>query len=307
MKDIDVELAGSLGGEFGKGLRQASGYNNTQREFEESGLTDKVLNQTPPVGVNLRILSEMPSVQKLAQGFGGRPLRVAMLGLSIVDGVIDFRRFVNSVLQTSWGKLWVVEIDPEMVQQVVSLEEPDVVALLRDARDTGIESNSIDLVLRDHLGNCCPPEIDRAIDKEATRILRPEGISIVNITTSELMRQSPGRAFISSDQLKDELGNTVVHELQTEIYDLEQLTEIIGRERAEKFRGPLLEIELGSSFVVFGEDPQGHGEWFRPLMQHLTDWERDGFSAIDSKTRDGNDSHNPPLRCLRHNFISLKE
>ena len=173
----------------------------------------------------------------------------------------------------------------------------------RDARNTRLLDSSQDLVLRDHLGNCCPPNIDKAISVEVGRIVKPGGISIVNITTSDLLLESEGRKSVSFEQLQEAFGTEVVKALQDQIYDLEELAGIFPNIEAYQLRGLLLEIEPNRSFVVFGEDQQGHGEWFRTLEDHLLLWQQTEFEVVEIKSREGLDSHIPPLKCKRHNVV----
>lgn len=296
------QLPNQIGREFGQGLRNSSGYKDTQRLIEEGGLSAAVLNKTPPVGLNLRLITEMPTISSLRAELENRPIRATILGLAIADGVPDFQKFLGSALGTEWNSLSVIDIDDTILQQVDQFDLQGVTTHCIDARNTGIDARSQDLVLRDHLGNCCPPVIDRQVDQEASRITRPGGLSIVNITTSDLLLDSRNRDFIPFRQVTDILGATTVEALQSHIYDLSQLKrEFDGN--FEPLRGKLIEIEPDSSFVVFGEDPNGHGEWFRSLTDHKKLWENDGFEIVDMKMREGDDSHDPPLRCRRFNII----
>lgn len=299
------ELTGGLGDEFGSGLRKTSGYEDTQRMLEQEGITEEVLNRTPPAELNLVILSKMDSIKHMGREFHGRPITASILGLASVNGTDAFNRFLSSAMHTTWSQLNVVEIDGEMIDQVKKIALPGVRLIHKDARHTDIETGTQDIVLRDHLGNCCPPVIDRAIDKEASRILKTGGIAIVNITTSELLEKSSERESIPFQQLTDGLDQKVLTALQQEIYDLTQLKKVFG-EQFEQTRGKLLEIEENGSFVVFGEDENGHGEWFRPLADHLKLWEQNGFEVIEIKSREAGDSHVPPLRCRRHNVVLRK-
>ncbi len=305
----DKEISRSLGREFGRGLRGTSGYEATRARMEQEGITDELLNRTPPVGLNLQLLSEMPGIAKLAHRIGRTPVSVAMLGLASIDGVEDTQRFIAHALGTELASLHVVDIDEEIIGKVSALKkEKSLTAVLPhliDARHTGIADHSIDLVLRDHTGNCCPPEIDRAIDGETARILKPGGTSIVNITTSELLPLSEHRESVN---LSNGARNhpTLTDALRKNIYDLRQLTAEFG-EDLTSMRGKLIEIERPGGFVVFGEDPNGHGEWFRTLGNHMSLWQRLGFFVSDIKSRFGNDSHTPPLLCMRHNIVLTKK
>ncbi len=300
------KLTGRLGHEFGSGLRKASGYEDTQHMLEQEGITEEALNRTPPVGLNLQILSEMDSIKQAGREFCGRPIATSILGLAIVDGIEDFNRFLSSTMHTTWSQLNIVEIDSEMIDQVKKSTLAGVKPIHKDARYTQIDEKSQDIVLRDHLGNCCPPAIDREIDKETARILKPGGIAIINITTSESLKDSPNRDIVSFKQLAEGLNWDILVSLSHKIYDLTQLKSSFG-EQFEEARGKLLEIEESDSFVIFGEDTDGHGEWFRLLSDHMKLWEENGFEIVEVKTREGNDSHVPPLRCKRHNVVLRKK
>ncbi len=283
-------------------FRQANQYDSTQKLFESLGLTEEVENKTPTVGVNIVHLAQMKSVQALSSEAMGQALKVAILGISTVEGPRDFQRLLKGL---GAQKVSTVAIDLadgifDKIRQS-GLDEVD--CLQKDARETGLPDKSQDFVLRDHLGNCCPPEIDRAINQEVARITKPRGIAIVNITTSELLAESQGRSLIPFDRLINEVGEEVVKAFQTHVYDLEDLKREFPDFNAESLRGVVIEIEPGGSFVVFGEDEQGHGEWFRPLADHLISWRENGFNLVEMKSREGWDSHNPPLRCQRHNVV----
>lgn len=304
------EILNNIGEEFGDGLRKSSQYNKTQKDLEKDGITDKVLNQTPPVGLNLRLIAEMPLKPELKKMFDSQPINTTILGIAIADGVPDFQRFLHTALNTSWKNLEVIDFDPAILQQVAAvIAEKNLTGVnLRetDARSTGIESGSQQIVLRDHLGNCCPPVIDRQIDQEVNRILISEGLSIVNITTSEILTQSPNRQIINFDQLQQIVGPEIIAALQSEIFDLSQLERKFGQ-NWQQLRGLLLEIEPNKSFVIFGEDKSGHGEWFRSLNDHLQLFQNNGFKILAMQSRKGDDSHQPPLRCQRHNLILQKK
>lgn len=294
-----------VGKEFGDGLRNTSKYNETQRKMDASGSVDGLLDSTPPVGLNLRLISEMQAIPKLAKDIQGIPQQATILGLAIVDGVKDLEKFLCSSLHTTVNTLTVVDIDNTILQEVDKLHLPNVVTMWKDAKNTELEDASQNIVLRDHLGNCCPPAIDRAIDREAARITKQNGISFVNITTSDALWKSPHRDVIPFDTLFTAVGQSGIDALRTTIFDLTQLKHAFGSS-IEPLRGKLLEIEP-QSFVIFGEDADGHGEWFRPWQDHVDQWEQDGFVILETKEREGNDSHEPPLRCHRHNVILIKK
>ncbi|MFH0943137.1 MAG: hypothetical protein V1810_03115 [Candidatus Beckwithbacteria bacterium] len=305
------ETPNQVGEEFAAGLRESSGYDQTQILIETEGITSEVLNRTPPVGLNLRLLVEMPIMNELKKEFKERPILAAILGIAIPDGVPDFQLFLKTAFNSCWSSLFVLDIDSVILDEVNRLELPGVITRETDARLTQIETDTLDIVLMDHLGNCCPPVIDRQIQQEAHRILRPGGIAIVNITTSELLNLSLGRKKLPFSQVRDIMGNDGIKSLQTEIYDLAQLNRKFNTNFDFILRGPILEIEQDcpESVVIFGENEIGHGEWFRPLNDHLKQWKTTwdwDFDILEIKSREGNDSHNPPLRCFRHNIVLRK-
>lgn len=295
-----------VGKEFGDGLRNTSKYSETQRRMEHSDTLAGLLDSTPPVGLNLRLISEMRTIPLFAEKIQGNPQHAAILGLAIVDGVKDFEKFLNSSLHTTLNSLTVVDIDNTILKEVEALQLKNVITKWCDARMTDLEKSSQDIVLRDHLGNCCPPAIDRAIDTEASRITKHHGISLVNITTSDVLWKSPNRRIVPFDTLVTIIGQSGIEALQTKIFDLSQLKNAFGTS-LESLRGMLLEIEPNNSFVIFGEDTDGHGEWFRPWQDHVHQWHQNGFQVVEVKEREGDDSHEPPLRCHRHNVILIKE
>jgi len=294
------QLTGGLGDEFHDGLDQTAKYDKTRKRIDEEGITSEVLDETPPIGLNLMLLSEMPIIQSLHNKLQGKSLTASILGLSSIDGVCDFQRFINESLQAHVVCLNVVEIAHEMLSEVDELGLPNVKTHLRDARETKFADGSQDIVIRDHLGNCCPPEIDRRIGEETARILKPGGIAIVNITTSEILPLSEGREIIPFNEQDKRL-----EPMREEIYDLAQLKKEVDPQ-AEDLRGALVEIEPDKSFVIFGEDENGHGEWFRTLDDHISSWGKDGFEVLDMQTREGDDSHEPPLKCRRQIVVLRK-
>lgn len=305
----DDEISRSLGREFGQGLRKTSGYEETRARMEREGLSDELLNRTPPVGLNLQLLSEMSGIHLLSQRINRRPVSVAMLGLASVDGVEDTERFIKHALNTTLDDFHVVDIDEDIIAKVSRLKREKSLShvnpLLIDARHTGLADRSVDIVIRDHTGNCCPPNIDREIDAETARILKLGGTSIVNITTSELLPASENRQVIDLSH-GARRSTAVTDALQSRIYDLTQFKREFGQDM-ESMRGNLIEIEHPGGFVVFGEDPNGHGEWFRGLGDHMNLWQRLGFMVSDLKSRFGSDSHTPPLMCMRHNIVLTKK
>lgn len=296
-----------VGHETGKGLRETSRYEQTQQAIDTGGITDDVLNKTPPIGLNLELLAQdSEALGFLQQKFANRNFETGVLGLAISAGVRNVRDFLTEKVGSHRGIINVFDIDEEIISEVSQLHGADVIPKLRDARDTGLSSESQDLVIRDHLGNCCPPAIDEAIDAEVARILKPGGIAIVNITTSELLSKSQGRDIVRFDSLHRLVENSLlVERLQEDCYNLKQL--IDEQPFLEVLRSKLVEIQECESFVVFGEDSIGHGEWFRSFKSHQELWERDGFVVKKILQRDGTDSHTPPLQCRRQSVILEKK
>lgn len=289
----------------GHQFRKANRYVDTQELFKKLGLTNEVENRTPTVGVNIAHLARMGAIQQLTQEINGRELSVAILGISTVEGPGDFQKLLKS-LGAKRVSTTAIDISNGIFSEIESTELDEVQCLLKDARDTGLIGESQDFNLRDHIGNCCPPEIDRQIDREASRILKLGGISIVNITTSDHLEESQGRIIVDFERAKDDLGEKVIEGLLSNIYDLKELQTAFPNLETEVLRNLILEIEPNRSFVTFGEDEQGHGEWFRTLEDHQKTWIQNGFNIVEISSRKGLDSHNPPLVCQRHNVVLKK-
>jgi hypothetical protein len=287
-------------------FRVSNQYTETERLFQALGLSQMVEDRTPTVSVNVAHLAHMTCIQNLKSEIVNRDLRVAILGLSSSEGPRDFQRLLKS-LGAKRISTTALDISDGIFADVCKSGLDDVLCLERDARNTSLENETQDFVLRDHLGNCCPPQIDRTINGECLRILRKKGIAVANITTSELLFNSQGRKILKLDQLKKLLPVEAITDLAQRIYDLDELKKTLPNLNLEFLRGALIEIESNDSFVVFGEDPQGHGEWFRLLSNHVKMWNESGFEIMEIKTREGNDSHSPPLRCRRHNVVLRKK
>jgi len=290
----------------GHQFRSANRYIDTQKLFEQLGLSDEVENRTPTVGVNVAHLAKMGSIQALSDNIHGRNLSVTVLGISTAEGPSDFQKLLKG-LGSGRVSTTAIDLSDGIFSEIEKTGLDEVKCLLKDARDTGLEHNSQDFNLRDHIGNCCPPVIDRQIDKEAARILKEGGISIVNITTSDFLDRSEDREVIVLENLRGSLGSEVITALRQNIYDLKELHEAFPDVDVESLRGRIIEIEPDRSFVVFGEDEQGHGEWFRTLEDHKKTWEADGFEIVEISSRRGMDSHDPPLDCERHNVVLKKK
>ena len=290
----------------GHEFRNTNRYIDTQQLFESLGLSDIVENRTPTVGVNVAHLARMKSVQALGGEIKDKQINATILGISTAQGPADFQKLLHGLGSNSVSTI-AIDISDGIFAEIEQSGLDEIKCLQRDARKTEITSGSQDIVLRDHIGNCCPPEIDREIDREASRILQEGGIAVVNITTSDLLGQSNGRIIIPFERLSMRLGEEVMKSLQSGIYDLQELNQLFPQIPIESLRGAILEIEPSGSFVVFGEDDQGHGEWFRKLEDHQMTWAEDGFDVVEVSTRTGKDSHEPPLECLRHNVILRKK
>lgn len=289
----------------GREFRDSNRYVDTQKLFNQLGLSDEVENRTPTVGVNVAHLAKMNSVVQLGEEINRRDLSVTILGISTVEGPSDFQRLLKGL---GAGKVitTAIDISDGIFTEIENSGLDEVQCLLKDARETDLVSHSQDFNLRDHIGNCCPPDIDREIDMEASRILKSGGIAIVNISTSDLLAQSEERNIISFNDLNNILGAEIINALQKNIYDLIELKNAFPEVDPESLRGSILEIESEQSFVVFGEDEQGHGEWFRTLDDHIKTWKDHGFEVVEVASRSGKDSHNPPLLCERHNVVLKK-
>ncbi len=305
------KLAGKLGAKFGEGLRKNSNYNKTQRIVEQSQMSTEALSEiegTPPVGLNLRLLLlREQSVTVLKNQLGLGPIDATIFGLAIVEGVPDFKHFLNSSINSDWKTLSVIDIDNKILEEVDSNNFERVKTLHQDARQTSLLDKSQSIVLRDHIDNCCPPTISRSINNEVKRVLTKNGVAIVNITTSDQLLESPNREIIAYAELQKIITPDVISALQTHIFDLDQLKKEFGQ-HLESLKGKIIEIEPNkSSFVVFGEDKSGHGEWFRSLDDHIKTWEEDDFKISDIQSRIGIDSHEPKLICHRHIVLLTKK
>lgn len=280
-------------------------YEDTEDLFIRHGLTDEVENKTPPVCVNIAYLSQMDTITTLKSELTGRAVNVAILGISSARGPKDFQNLLKS-LGTSYVSTTAIDISDGVFSHVEAAGLDEVICLERDARETGLLENSQDFVLRDHLGNCCPPNIDRAINIEAGRIVKSSGLSIVNITTSDLLANSMGRKFLPFRELEGLVSNEAIEALKDKIYDLAEFERQFPEIAIQQLRESIVEIEPENSVVVFGNDELGEGEWFRTLDSHLNQWRKTGFDVLEIKSRVGNDSHNPPLVCHRHNVVMRK-
>jgi hypothetical protein len=289
----------------GREFRATNKYMDTQRLFETLGLSSEVENRTPTVGVNVAHLARMNSIHTLGGEFKGKKVDATILGISTAEGPKDFETLLHG-LDIGPVSTTAIDISNGIFGQIEESGMDDVRCLLRDARETGMPDESQDIVLRDHIGNCCPPEIDRAINQEASRLLRMGGTAIVNITTSDELIKSEGREVVSFDILQNALPEEMIKALQSRIYDLDEAMTLFPGVFIESMRGKILEIEKNGSFVVFGEDKQGHGEWFRTLEDHKKTWAHDGFEVVEIATRVGADSHEPALQCMRHNVVLRK-
>lgn len=289
----------------GHQFRKANRYNETEKLFKEKGLTRDVENRTPTVGVNVAHLEKMEAAESIKSNIYGRDLSITILGISSADGPKDFQDLLKR-LGSGRVKTTAIDLSDGIFEKIEGSGLDEVKCLLQDARETGIETGSQDINLRDHIGNCCPPLIDRQIDEEASRILAPGGISIVNITTSDFLEESKGRRVVNIEEMREVVGDEVITALKSNVYDLKELHEAFPELNVESMRGLIMEIEPGRSFVVFAEDEQGHGEWFRTIEDHQKSWVEHGFEIVGLASRKGEDSHEPPLVCNRHNVVLRK-
>jgi len=291
----------------GHEFRATNRYTDTQKLFEMLGLSDEVENRTPTVGVNVAHLARMPSIQALSNEVTGRSLQVVVLGISTAQGPRDLQTLLKG-LGANHVSTIAVDISDGIFDDIKTTGLDEVVCLQKDARDTGLPDGSVDLVLRDHLGNCCPPQINASIEWEVARIVKPGGLSIVNITSSDMLLQSQDRRIIPFAQLRELVNNDLelIWRLQSSIYDLEDLKKHDGIP-VDQICGSIIEIEPDMHWhVVFGEDAQGHGEWFESFQSHINNWETAGFQVTEHASRIGLDSHVPQLKCVRHNVLMRK-
>jgi SAM-dependent methyltransferase len=311
-----ADIQNSLtGGESARGLRERNRYEETELKMQVDGFTDELNTETPPVAINLvKWQEDTIMVEKLQKELEGKQIHIAVFGIATASGIRSILDFAANVVHASQTQLFAIDINQDILKEVDALGLPNVITLHEDARNLSLPPDSVDLVIRDHIGNCCPPEVDRAVDKEAVRILRNGGLSITNITTSEILTQSENRIMIPFAELTQRLGEDVVLGLQTTFFDLEDIARSTGM-NTELLRGLFLEIESGSSFAIFGSgesdlkdnlDLIGHGEWFRTITDHIKTWISDGFVIEDIRSKNGTDSHVPKLSCLRH-IVLLKK
>jgi len=302
-----------VGGDSANGLRERNNYEVTENKMQCEGFNPDI--ETPPVALNLRKLQEDDAmVEKLQHELDDKPIRIAVFGIATAHGIQSILDFTENVVHAKQPELFAIDINGEILKKVDALRLPNVRTLHEDAQNTSLEAGSVDLLIRDHMGNCCSPSIDRSANKEAVRILRKNGLSITNITTSELIRLSAERTIVPFETVSKELDKSSLQKLQTEFFDLSDIARSSDIE-TEKVRGLLLEIERGGSFAIFGSgksdidenvDIIGHGEWFRTLNDHINTWTSDGFEIEDIRSRSGKDSHVPKLACLRH-IVLLKK
>jgi len=152
--------------------------------------------------------SDMPKEENWATLFDP-PKVLKLLGLdSNVSEIADFGcgygTFSISAAQVVTGKVYALDIDPEMVKTVERKSEElrlkNVVAILRDftADGSGLASSSIDFVF---LFNILHAEDPTPILKEAYRILKPAGkVGIVHWRYNEQCRDDPCMKMIPSPQ-----------------------------------------------------------------------------------------------------------
>ncbi len=298
-----------IGERSAEGLRERNKYEDTELQMLRHGVIEQLNNETPPVAINLaRWEEDVVMMTKLREEFREKPLHIAVFGIATEHGIQSILDFASKNMQAKQTTLVAIDINADILKRVDALKLPNVITLHEDARHVSIPSNAMDLVIRDHVGNCCPPVIDREMDREAVRILRKNGLSITNITTSELLMQSEKRIAVPFSTLLETIGEEGVKQLQTDLFDIEDMKKS-GMTNPEAIRGMLLEIEPNNSFAIFGSgetdvqqqvDLIGHGEWFRPISDHIRTWIADGFRVEEIRSKSGFDSHEPKLSCLRH-------
>lgn len=313
LQPIQGEREDLIGEGSARGLRERNQYEKTELKAKQ-GSADNT--DTPPVAINLnKWRKEDEMMQKLHEELEHKPLQIAVFGIATVGGIQSILDFTKEVAPTSQTQLFAIDLNADILNKVDEMGLSNVTTFHENARNTSLHTESIDLVIRDHVGNCCPPEVDRAVNKEAIRVLRKNGLSITNITTSELLAQSKGRILIPFETVAKKLDKEILEQLQNTFFDLHDITNVVG-EKAELIRGVLLEIEQWGSFGIFGSgeidlteniDLIGHGEWFRKLEDHIDMWTSDGFIIEDIRSQSGLDSHVPKLSCLRHIVLLRKE
>ncbi len=325
------------GTNFGKGLGETSRYEESQQKLDEAiaqgMLAEELLNVTPPVGVNfLILLKQLQSVGNEAllnkiTSILNPDIQAAFLGLAIADGITDLEKLLKNLTHEQrnseaipWNRLHVVDIDSVIIKKVETafsqlIESGRIVPKLADARESGI-ATSLNLTIRDHTDNCCPPFVSQGLNQAAWELTKKGGLALINVTTSELLAQSTQRQIVTTADLRQLLTasnispdkiNEIFKALCNEVFDLAKLIEKFPEleELKKELRGAIIEIKP-NSFVVFGEDERGHGEWFRSWEQHRILWDKTGWNMIFHHQREGNDSHQPPLRCRRHIVLLQK-
>jgi len=303
-----------IGFKSGEEFRISNGYTETLRKLAmtgmslekliEKGLPENLEDNTPPAVFNIiHIFRQQKFLQEIEK-FKGRKLNVAVTGVSTEEGTV----FLNEALKLKGynpHNNFIIDVDKSILDQISKANIPNFHCIHADARNTGLENQSQDIVFKDHLGNCCPPGINKDTFPEISRILKPDGIAIINITTSDLLPLSKNRKIISQQQLSQFIGSEAIETLKSSIYDLHSLKQNFPNIDINNLKSSILEI-APESFVAFSDDPQAHCEWFQSLNSHLNSWFNNEFSIIDMKSRHGTDNHQPPLLCQRHNVILRK-
>ncbi len=306
----------SDGGDF----RESNGYEKTLNWMQKHGLTLKSLiidgtpipeelgAVTPPAIINIARVFNMESFRTKMEFLKHQPLNITITGVSTKEGpfVLEdaFRLIGFQINKTS-----VFDLDPTILNEIRKVDSQTVACFHKDARQTELTANSQDIVFNDHMGNCCPPEINDDSIRETARILNPNGLAIVSITSSALLNKSENRPLIPFNLTCQLLDENALKILNSSIFDLAQFKQERPDLEVESLRGAIIEI-APLSFVVFDnnpEDPSGHGEWFKNINDHLFVWSKNNLEIVNINKNDGTDSHQPKLACRRHNIILRKK
>jgi len=303
----------------GKDFRESNGYEKTLNWMQNHGLTlkslivggtqipDELAEVTPPAIINIARVFNMENFKNNMELLKHQPLNIAITGVSTKEGpfVLEdaFKLIGFQINKTS-----VFDLDPTILDEIKKVDSQTVACFHKDARETKLETNSQNIVFNDHMGNCCPPEINDDSIKETARVLNPNGLAIISITSSALLGRSKNRPLVPFNLTRQLLDKNTLELLNSSIFDLAQLKQKNPDLDVNKLKGSIIEISP-DSFVVFDdnpEDPNGHGEWFKSINDHFSVWSKNNLAVVDINSKDGTDSHNPKLACRRHNVILKK-
>jgi hypothetical protein len=270
----------------------------------EDGIPNGFENSTPPAIINIVHAFRMPEFQQEIQQLKSKPIDITITGVSTQEGPF-FLEDAFKLFDCRINSTTVIDIDRSILDEIGQLESDTITCKHADARNTGLETASQDIIFNDHMGNCCPPNVNDKAIEESSRILKQKGIAMVNITSSDELPNSKNRDLICLNQLKRHFDSKVIEFLTNSAFDLHQIWTEFPNTDLTKLQGPIIEI-APESFVVFSNDQKGHGEWFRSFNQHINLWHQHGLELVGLKNRSGLDSHEPPLSCRRHNAILKK-